>query len=158
MDARYVNAIVRATKGILTNHLGAEVNFLLPKLGEGSVTSNDISVILGVKGELAGQIICSFDKNTAKNIVSTMMGGMPIEELDEMGWSAVREFGNWIAGSTATELSLENCIIDVTPPVTNEGLSIFHSSEKYLTLSLESSLGLVQIHLSFQAVEEKIRS
>ncbi|WP_285804023.1 hypothetical protein [Alkalicoccobacillus plakortidis] len=32
MEARYVNAIVRATKGILMNHLGAEVHSLTPKL------------------------------------------------------------------------------------------------------------------------------
>ncbi|MCM2676702.1 chemotaxis protein CheC [Alkalicoccobacillus plakortidis] len=70
----------------------------------------------------------------------------------------MKEFGNWIAGTTATELSNEQCIIDVTPPVTNEGSSIFHSSEKYLTLSLDSSLGQIDIHLSFQVVEETIRA
>lgn len=156
MDARYVNAIVRATKGILTTHLGAEVTSLTPKVGTGSVTSSEISVILGVKGQLAGQIICSFKKDTALQIVGKMMGGMSITELDEMSWSAVKEFGNWIAGTTATELSNEDCIIDVTPPVTNEGSSIFHSSEKYLTLSLETTVGPIDIHISFQVVEEPL--
>ncbi|TSB45820.1 chemotaxis protein CheX [Alkalicoccobacillus porphyridii] len=158
MNANYVNAIIRATKGILTNHLGAGVTLHVPNQGTGSVSSNDISVILGVKGNLIGQIICSFNKDTAKNIVGTMMGGMTIETLDEMGWSAVQEFGNWIAGTTATELSTEGCIIDVTPPVTNEGLSTFHSSEKYISLLLESTIGMVHIHMSFQEVEAKIRS
>ena len=158
MNASYVNGIIRATKGILTNHLGAGVTLHVPNVGTGSVSSNDISVILGVKGDLTGQIICSFDTDTAKNIVSTMMGGMPIDELDEMGWSAVQEFGNWIAGTTATELSTEGCIIDVTPPVTNEGLSTFHSTEKYISLVLDSTLGNVLIHLSFQEVDTRIRS
>lgn len=158
MNATYVNAIIRATKGIITNHLGATATLHVPSLGNGSVSSNDISVILGVKGDLSGQIICSFSKDTAKQIVSKMMGGMPIDTLDDMGWSAVQEFGNWIAGTTATELSTEGCIIDVTPPVTNEGLSTFHSSEKYISLVLDSSLGNMHIHLSFQEVDTKIRA
>lgn len=76
-----------------------------------------------------------------------MMGGMTVKTLDEMGWSAIQEFDNWVAGSTASELSKQNCVIDVTPPAVNEGTSKFHStkispcqwiqqSEKFLSIDL----------------------
>jgi chemotaxis protein CheX len=73
---------------------------------------------------------------------------MTVDSLDDMGWSAIQEFGNWIAGSTATELSKEECIIDVTPPVVNDGASNFRSTKKFITVPLESTIGEVSIHIS----------
>ncbi|WP_368505566.1 chemotaxis protein CheX [Alkalihalophilus sp. As8PL] len=158
MNVQYVNAICRATKSILTGHLGVEVDILRPSAGSGSVPSNDISVILGVKGELKGQIICTFSTETAINIVSAMMGGMEVQQLDNMGWSAVQEFGNWVAGTTATELSKEECIIDVTPPVINEGESKFHSSYPYITVPLGSPIGDIRVHISVSEDDSLRRS
>lgn len=158
MNVQYINAICRAAKSILTSHLGVEVENMRPSAGSGTVPSHGISVILGVKGDLKGQIICTFQTETALNIVGAMMGGMKIEVLDEMGFSAVQEFGNWVAGTTATELSKEGCVIDVTPPVINEGDSKFHSSYPYITVPLRSTLGEIQVHISVSEDGAKTRS
>lgn len=149
MDAKHVNAIMRGTKTILTSHLGLDVKMLKPFLtNTKSIPSNEISVILGVSGQLEGQLICTMGRDTAISIISAMMGGMPISDIDDMGWSAIQEFGNWVAGHTATELSAEGCIIDVTPPVVNEGASKFHSSSSFITFPLDSSIGEIYIHVS----------
>ncbi|RXJ00731.1 chemotaxis protein CheX [Anaerobacillus alkaliphilus] len=148
MNAKHVNAICRATENILVNHFGVEVKPLKPRVQQTAVPSNQVSVILGINGQLNGQIICSIDEQTAKNIVGIMMGGMIIEELDEMGWSAIQEFGNWVAGTTATELSKENVIIDVTPPIINEGSSSFRSNKLFITVPLETKIGLIDVHIS----------
>ncbi len=145
-----MNAVCRATKGILATHFGIEVNHQSPKAGQATIPSNDVSVVLGVNGEVNGQIICSIDQKTAKNIVGVMMGGMTIQTLDEMGWSAIQEFGNWVAGSTATELSKENCIIDVTPPMVNDGKSHYRTNDMFLTVPLDSSLGMIDVHISLK--------
>lgn len=148
MKANHVNAICRATENILLNHFGVEVQPLKPKAGKGPVPSNHVSVILGINGQLNGQIICSFSNDTAKNIVGVMMGGMEIEAMDEIGWSAVQEFGNWVAGTAATELSKESCTIDVTPPIVNEGNSKFHSNKLFVTIPMKSQIGEIDVHIS----------
>ncbi|WP_096198904.1 chemotaxis protein CheX [Bacillus sp. FJAT-45350] len=148
MQANHVNAITRATKSILTNHLGVEAEMLKPYVQKKSIPSNEISVILGINGQLEGQIICSVDHQMAKSMIGAMMGGMTIETIDDMGWSAIQELGNWIAGTTATELSKEDCIIDVTPPVVNEGASKFHSSSTFITFPLNTAIGEMHIHVS----------
>lgn len=153
MNVKHINAICRATKTILYNHLGVDVNLLRPSAGAGAVSSNQVSVILGVKGHLSGQIICSFSNDTARQIVGVMMGGVEVGKLDEMGWSAVQEFGNWVAGTTATELSKEQCLIDVTPPIENEGVTKFHTSTPYVTVPLNSCLGDIEVHIAVK--EEK---
>ncbi|PRO64709.1 chemotaxis protein CheX [Alkalicoccus urumqiensis] len=152
MNAAHINAVCRAAKGIMTDHFQVEVTPQKAQAGGGTVPSNDVAVVLGVSGELTGQIICSIDTATAKNIVGTMMGGMEIKEMDEIGWSAIQEFGNWVAGSTATELSKEDCIIDVTPPVVNEGSSKFRSSKTFITVPMLTGIGDISVHVSLESV------
>ncbi len=148
MNANHVNAICRATEYIFVNHFGVDVKPLKPRVQQTAVPSNQVSVILGINGQLNGQIICSIDEQTAKNIVGVMMGGMTIDVLDDMGWSAIQEFGNWVAGTTATELSKENVIIDVTPPIINEGSSSFRSNKLFITVPLETKIGQIDVHIS----------
>ncbi|MCT8139362.1 chemotaxis protein CheC [Anaerobacillus sp. CMMVII] len=152
MNAKHVNAICRATESIFINFFGVEVKPLRPRVEQMAIPSNQVSVILGINGQLNGQIICSITEQTAKNIVGVMMGGMIIEQLDEIGWSAIQEFGNWVAGTTATELSKDNVLIDVTPPVINEGSSKFRTSNVFITVPLETKMGLVDIHISVKEV------
>ena len=152
MEANHVNAITRAAKSILVNHLNLDIKVHPAFVQKKSIPSNDISVILGINGELEGQIICTMDSEMAKYIIGSMMGGMAIESIDEMGWSAIQEFGNWVAGTTATEISKENCIIDVTPPVINEGSSNFHSQSTFITFPFECVTGLIHLHVSVSRV------
>lgn len=148
MNAKYVNAICRATEYILVNHFDVDVTLLKPRVQQTAVPSNKVSVILGINGQLNGQIICSIDEQTARNIVGVMMGGMNIEVLDDIGWSAIQEFGNWVAGTTATELSKEDVLIDVTPPIVNEGNSSFRSNKLFITVPLDTKIGLIDVHIS----------
>lgn len=148
MKANHVNAICRATKTILLNHFGVDVKLLKPSAGNDYVPSNQVSVILGINGQLNGQIICSFSNQTAKRIVGIMMGGMEVKELDDIGWSAVQEFGNWVAGTTATELSKEQCIIDVTPPMVNDGVTTFRTNMRFVTIPLNSKIGDIDVHIA----------
>ena len=150
MNADYINAVYRGTKAILSSHLEIEVNMLKPKIEQSSVPSNEISVMLGVSGQLSGQIICSVTKETAKKIIGSMMGGLVIDEIDSMGWSAMQEFGNWVGGSTAIELSKENCIIDVTPPIVTEGETKYRSVKTFITIPLETNIGIIDIHISLK--------
>ncbi|GEL08518.1 chemotaxis protein CheX [Salisediminibacterium halotolerans] len=148
MEADQINAVYKATKSIMANHFGADITRGQPSISGASIPSDDVSVVLGVKGQLAGQIICSLTYQTAQKIIAAMMGGAKVEQIDEMGWSAIQEFGNWIAGSTATELSEVNYLTDVSPPIVNEGVSKFHSSSKFITIPIDSSLGLLSVHIS----------
>ncbi|RKL65599.1 chemotaxis protein CheX [Salipaludibacillus neizhouensis] len=148
MNAKHINAVCKATKTMMNNHFGVEISHRSPQVVKEFLASNEVSAVLGVHGELNGQIICSFDAETAKKIVGSMMGGMAIETLDDMGWSAIQEFGNWVAGATATELSAENIIVDVTPPVVNDGRSNFRSTKRFITIPMDSIMGKIEVHIS----------
>lgn len=78
-------------------------------------------IMLGVTGEMTGQVCIVFDLDVAKNIASRMMMGMPVPEIDDMAKSALSELGNMIMGNAATLLSNNNIKIDITPPTLGTG-------------------------------------
>lgn len=78
-------------------------------------------IMLGVTGEMTGQVCIVFDLDVAKNIASRMMMGMPVSEIDDMAKSALSELGNMIMGNAATLLSNNNIKIDITPPTLGTG-------------------------------------
>lgn len=148
MDVKYINAVCRATESIFKNYFGLEAVIKPPYAGKLAVESNSVSVILGVHGQLKGQVICSFNQETAKKIVGIMMGGIEVAELDDLAWSAIAEMGNWVAGTSATELSTVGVIVDVTPPVINEGNSTFRTNKVFISVPLESDIGTIEVHIS----------
>lgn len=150
MEAKYINAVCRAAEEIFNNHFELQTELKSPFAGKYAVESNKISVIIGVNGQLDGQIITSFDVQTAKNIVGLMMGSEEEVDMDDMAWSAIQEFGNWIAGRTATELSQVGAVCDVTTPIVNEGDSKFRSANIFFTVPLETKIGDFQINVSLK--------
>ncbi|MGY4689438.1 chemotaxis protein CheX [Salibacterium sp. K-3] len=148
MDAQHINAITNAAVIIVEEHLGMETAYAQPYVSGTQFISSDISVVMGVNGTLEGQIICTMKEQTALHIVGSMMGGMEVQALDEMSWSAIQEFGNWVAGRAASELAKAEASIDISPPVINEGQSKFRMEKTFLTIPLTSNAGEVLLHVS----------
>lgn len=72
--------------------------------------------MLGVTGEISGQVCIVMENDVARDVASRMMMGMPVAEIDDMARSALSELGNMVMGNAATILSNSNVLIDITPP------------------------------------------
>jgi len=88
--------------------------------------SNTIAVIIGITGDIKGQVIFSMSVDVACDIASSMMLGMQVNELDELSKSAVTEAANMILGNAATLLYNKGIKIDITPPtlLTGENMQV----------------------------------
>lgn len=67
-------------------------------------TTQQVSIAVGVSGQVKGQVIYGLSQVTATKIASAMMGQTTVA-FDEMVASAVSELGNMISGNAATLLS-----------------------------------------------------
>jgi chemotaxis protein CheX len=114
------------------------------------VVNKEVSVIIQMVGQLGGQVIFSMEKDTAMQIVSSMMGGAVVEQLDDLAWSAIQEFANWFVSGMATEFSEQGYNVDITHPIVNEGRSILHSDQTYTLVPLESACGTIDIYSSIE--------
>jgi chemotaxis protein CheX len=97
----------------------------------------DIWIQVGMTGQISGNIVFGIKEIVALKIVSAMMGGFVITEMDEMGQSAISELGNMISGNASTILSNQGVTVDITPPriVTPENNSMI-LTKKALSIPL----------------------
>ncbi|MCJ8013919.1 chemotaxis protein CheX [Paenibacillus sp. KQZ6P-2] len=75
-----------------------------------------IWIQIGMTGQLSGNVIFGIHEHVALRMVSVMMGGYVLTEMDEMGQSAISELGNMISGNASTILSNRGVNVDITPP------------------------------------------
>lgn len=100
---------------------------------------NHIWIQVGMTGQLSGDIIFGIAEQVALKMVSAMMGGYVITEMDEMGQSAISELGNMISGNASTILSNQGVSVDITPPklMKLEGMSVFPRRALSIPLLME---------------------
>ena len=129
VSAEHINPFLMSAQQIL-----AQVCMIQTKVGQLSkdnmcVDGEPIFIMLGVTGEMTGQVCIVFDLEGAKDIASRMMMGMPVDTLDAMAKSALSELGNMMMGNAATLLSNQNILIDITPPTLFLGSGILSSPD-----------------------------
>lgn len=88
-----------------------------------SFTSQQVTVIAGVNGDVAGTVMYSMSLATACNVAGVMIG-TEVDELDEMALSAVSELGNMITGGATALVSEHGLAVDITPPSIIRGANI----------------------------------
>ncbi len=75
-----------------------------------------LSISIGVIGDLTGEVLYHFPKETSLNMV-TIMSGMELDAVDDFVTSAISEIANIISGNVLTLLSGSDLKCDILPPV-----------------------------------------
>lgn len=135
MKAEYINPFIEASMNIFKTLLSAETTVGQIYLKNSPYTASDMIIMIGVVGDMKGQVTFEITMDTAKKIISVMMGGVTVDEIDQMGQSAIGELGNMIMGNASTVFSKNNLNIDITPPtvLTGENINI---SNKVTTIGV----------------------
>ena len=129
IKAEHLNPFLISAKQVLQQVCQIDVQFGPMSKDSFSVTGEPLFIMLGITGEISGQVCVVMGLNTAKDIASRMMMGMPVMELDDMARSALSELGNMMMGNAATLLSNSNVLIDITPPTLVFGSAMITSPE-----------------------------
>ena len=105
--------------------------------------------IIGVSGQLEGNVLYGFSEPTAKGIVAKMVGDADWP-ISPMGLSALGEIVNMITGNAATQLASTGYVCDISPPVILEprGSTITTTNPKQILVTFESELGPLRIRRS----------
>ncbi len=140
MNVEYINPFIEASQTVLTQ-MG--LNACLGKvfLKKSPYKSDSIIVIVGLTGQIRGQVALVMKLSSALHIVSCMMGGMHINKLDELGKSAIAELANMIMGNTATLFYNKGIAIEITPPSMLVGENMEVTTGKMKTVCIPLQLG-----------------
>lgn len=153
MDVKYLNPFIEAFTTVMP-----QVGFGTVEIGNiaaidnKSITASGVVVVLGIVGDLRGNVVYTLDEASAKSIASTMMMGMPIEELDDMARSALSELTNMLTATAATCFSNVGIMADISTPTTLQGenISIKMTSEQILSVRLLADGIPMDINVSFE--------
>ncbi len=115
-NVEYINPFISAAKSVLKDFCNIEAQMGKPYITKSIFEGDKFIIIVGITGQLTGQVILSMADETACDIASHMMMGMPVPELNDMASSAISELANMILGNTATVFSTMDTLIDITPP------------------------------------------
>jgi len=116
LKAEYINPFLESAQSVIE-----QVVQVRPSTGAVSVKNikfveRYIWIHIGVNGQMNGDIIFGLQEDVALKMISAMMGGYAISELDEMGKSAISELSNMISGNASTILYNQGMAFDITPP------------------------------------------
>lgn len=151
MNVEYINPFLEASKTVLKQIAGYEVNLGKIFLKTSPYQSDSIVIIVGITGKIRGQVVFSMSKDNAMKIASGMMGGLSVTSLDEISKSAISELSNMILGNTATLLYGKGIGIEITPPSLLMGDNMEISSSNMKTISIPIALDgstLMEIDIS----------
>ncbi len=122
MNREYMNAFSDAFLSVMPQ-LGIED---IKQTGERAcgkkIDPSEVVCIVGVIGDLAGNVIFAMTEDTAENTASAMMGGMEVEEFDELTQSAISELSNMLAANACIGLSEKGMTVDISTPTLMHGV------------------------------------
>ncbi|MEJ8305336.1 chemotaxis protein CheX [Saccharibacillus sacchari] len=152
MDVAHVNPFIESFLKVMPQLGFAEAR----KGGLGvkgqDLTCSGIIILVGIVGSLKGNVVYRIDTEHAKKIASTMMMGMPVEELDDMARSALSELSNMLTATAATEFAGLGISIDISTPtlLSGDNISVKMSSKQVLSVELLANDTPVEVLISFE--------
>lgn len=157
MKAELINPFIKASTSVVSMMGGVNLEKGTPNLVDEVLLKNHIGIVIGITGEIRGQVVMAFDKEFAKGIISNMMGGMPVDTIDDIGKSAISELGNMVLGNAATGLYEYGYQIDITPPSLISGESTIYSTvgQKIVVIPFVTPLGVLELNISLKDRDEK---
>lgn len=112
-QSSYVTSVLNGTVVAMRTVIPLDIQRGAPRLIKNSLMQTEMSVLVGVVGELAGRLVFEASRTTFAKLAEHMFGASIDGEMLE---SFVGELGNMIAGNTARELSNEGVKINISPP------------------------------------------
>lgn len=153
MDVKYAAPFLAAFQNVLP-----QIGFQIINQGEvivkgKNLRTDGILIIVGLVGDLKGNVVYSMNMDDAKKIASKMMMGMPVDEFGEMAQSALSELANMLTANASTEFSKENVSMSISTPTLMYGKDITTklSTENILCAEVGLDDGIsVEINISIE--------
>lgn len=151
LKAEFVNPFLEAAFEVFETETGIKLQKGPISVQKSSLTSQEVSVLLGITGEIHGQVIYGISGKTAKKIAAEMIGqNVPL--LDELAQSAISELGNMITGLATVKFGESYSDLAITPPTLIVGTKVLISTIdiQRLYVVLMSELGDIEVSIALK--------
>ena len=151
MDVRLLNPFVQAAVEVLKAEVGTDISRGNITLQKSSLTSDDITVLINLIGDVYGVVMYGMQMSTGLHIVSSIMG-QKFEGLTPLAQSGVAELGNVISGRATIRFSEAGYRSNISTPTVLIGSGIQISTLDFprIVVPLETQFGCFTAHLALK--------
>jgi chemotaxis protein CheX len=151
MRVQLVNCYVAAATDVLAKETGQPVTRGGLLLQQNPYTTEGVTAMVGVSGDLAGSLYISMSEATALGLISEMLG-QPTEDFGELAQSGIAELANVIGGAAGVALAEVGHTTNLTPPLLLVGAGARLSSVEIqrLVVPLTTACGVINVHVALR--------
>jgi chemotaxis protein CheX len=151
MRVEFINPFLQAATEVLETELGSPPLRGTIGLQRSAYTSDEVTAVVAVTGEVAGIVLFAMADTTARAIVSKMLG-QEFPELDALAQSGIAEIGNVITGRAAVLLSEAGFPSELAPPMLliGRGTMISTLDMQRLVIPMETEFGMIEIQAALK--------
>nr|WP_272509076.1 chemotaxis protein CheX [Clostridium ganghwense] len=138
----------------------------MPQLGFSDIKKHGVSIkdkklksigvmiILGIVGNIKGNVVYGMNIESAKKIASKMMMGMPVNELDDMAQSAISELSNMVTANASMNFSNIGINTNISTPTLMYGkdFEVKMNADKVLCVGILVDNIPIEINIAFDKI------
>lgn len=151
IQVEYINPFVTAAYEVLRAEIGGEIERGDLRIVQTHYTSQDVTVMIGVTGEIEGMVLFGTAELTAVRMASKILGEK-IPVFNELAESAFAEIGNVISGLAMAEFEKSEIKCSISPPTVliGHGTIISSLSIQRLLIPLLTQFGTIEISIALR--------
>jgi chemotaxis protein CheX len=151
MRVQIVNRYVQSALSVISKETGLPVQRGGLLLEGNPYTTEDVTAVIGVSGQLSGSIYLSMAESVALKLISAILG-QESEELDDLGQSGIAEMANVITGTAGIELADEGIETTINPPLVlvGRGARLSTVEIQRLVVPLSTAYGEIKLHVALR--------
>jgi len=152
VDVKYIAPFMDSLVKVLNDFGISDVKRGKILMKESMNVDMDITSVIGIIGDIRGNIAYSLSADTARHIISAMMMGAPVPEINAIGRSAIGELSNMITGAASSQFSTTGIKANITPPSIVFGKDIYFviSSVQTIAINMETPFGSIEINIGLE--------
>ena len=147
---RLLSPFVEAACDVLEQEANVSVSRGSLSLKREAYVTDDVTVLINLVGDASGMAIFGMGTDTAKIIVSRMLG-QEFDEFDALARSGIAELSNVVSGQATVGINQEVGIFtDISVPtlLLGSGSRVSTLGIDRLTIPLESEIGVIRVDLA----------
>jgi chemotaxis protein CheX len=151
MRVQVVNRYVQSALTVIEKETGLPVERGGLLLEGNPYTTEDVTAVIGVSGQLCGSLYLSMAETVALKLIGAILG-QEATELDELGQSGIAELANVIAGASGIELAEDGIETTINPPLVlvGRGARLSTVEIQRLVVPLATAYGEVKLHVALR--------
>ena len=150
MNVKWVNPFVTSVNNVMKEigFIDIETGTMNAKSQE--ITGNGVVLMLGIVGDLQGNIMYVIDEESAKKIITKFMKGIPVPDLDSMAASSLSELSGMLSVHVATSYAQAGYNVELSPPslMIGNNMRIMMNSNKVLSVIFKASDVTVEVNIA----------